>query len=233
MAKRVEVLFGVHRAPGTGDWRQPIGIDDLLGRPAPPSGAEPGLWPGHGAARPDRRPHRVGKSTPMHAIHHQLAALVQPRRDRPLPDRLQEGGREFKQGLRDLQPAPRERSSMIESEREFGISVLQRIDAELLEDPRRRSVSARRRKTSMATATPRARPAPNPAGRRRVPGVLRRGRQGRRSRIFVDRLVHRVELRHPHRTGLAEPGRRVHAGPEHARPDGRADHRSGSDADSH
>ena len=48
-----------------------------------------------------------GKSTLMHALITNLALELQPRRDRPLPDRLQEGGRV--QGLRDARAAARER----------------------------------------------------------------------------------------------------------------------------
>ena len=67
----------------------------------------------------------------------------------------------------------------IESEREFGISVLQRLDAELRAAgrpvPRRRRAGHQR----LPERPGHAPAAPHPADRRRVPGVLRRGGQAR------------------------------------------------------
>ena len=78
----------------------------------------------------------------------------------------------------------------IESEREFGISVLERLDAELrlradrFRDAGVQDVNGYRNVPDTPSA------APHPADRRRVPGVLRRGGQARAGGgLWLDRLV--------------------------------------------
>ena len=159
------------------DARQP----DRDRRPARQGGrdqaAAPDARPRHVAARPDRRPDRLGQVDAAACPDHQPRAELQPRRGRPLPDRLQEGGRV--QGLRHPRPAPRQRRR----DRERARVRHQRPPAARRRDarPRPTGSATRASRTSTATGTPPGTPPlPRmPADRRRVPGVLRRGGQAR------------------------------------------------------
>ena len=116
-----------------------------------------------------------GKSTLLHALITNLALHYSP-------DEVELYLIDFKKGVEFKTYAthelPHARVVAIESEREFGLSVLQRLDAELKERGelfRQHGVQdlAGYRDADGAAA------APHPADRRRVPGVLRRGRQAR------------------------------------------------------
>ncbi len=163
-----------------------------------------------------------GKSTLMHALITNIALHLQPRRDRPLPDRLQEGRRV--QGLRDPRAAARQR----------------RRDRERARVRPERPPAARRRAAPACGRVPRRgraghqrlpeRPglgpaAAHPARRGRVPGVLRRGGQARAGRRPLARPPGPPGpgVRHPRPARLAEPERGLQPGAEHARPDGRPD----------
>ena len=108
-AKRVEVPFEfIARPPSaTGPATAASGIDVPLGKAGATKRQH--LTLGHGTSQHVLIAGRTGsgKSTLMHALITNLALQLQPRRDRPLPDRLQEGGRV--QGLRDPRAAARER----------------------------------------------------------------------------------------------------------------------------
>ena len=117
---------------------------------------------------------------------------------------------------------PHARVVAIESDREFGLSVLQRVDEEL----KRRGDMFRKLGVQDIAGYKRAggtEPMPRSLlHHRRVPGVLRRGRHHRADRLAALR-PHRApgpRLRHPRAARLADARRRLHAGPRHARADG-------------
>ena len=113
----------------------------------------------------------------------------------------------------------------IESEREFGLSVLQRLDAELRlradTVPRGRRAGHQR----LSERTRLAAVAPHPADRGRVPGILHRGGQAGAGRRPLARSPGPTGpgVRHPRPARLAELERRVQPGAEHAGADGRPD----------
>ncbi len=120
---------------------------------------------------------------------------------------------------------PHARVVAIESEREFGLSVLERLDAELRrrgdlfrDDERAGSGRLSRRERPGAAAA-------NLADRRRVPGALRRGRQAGPGGVLVagPAGAARAGLRHSRAAGLADAGRGLQPGAQHARADGGAD----------
>ena len=153
-----------------------------------------------------------GKSTLMHALITNLALNYSP-------DEIDLYLIDFKKGVEFKVYAtyelPHASVVAIESEREFGISVLQRLDAELrLRADRFRDAGVQDLNGYRnAAGTP---PLPrDPADRRRVPGVLRRGRQARPGGRALARPAGPPGpgVRHPRPPRLAEPGRGVHAWP--------------------
>jgi hypothetical protein len=150
-----------------------------------------------------------GKSTMLHP-------------GRVLPRGLQEGRRV--QDLRHARPAARPgrghrersrvRSQRSAPSRPGAQATRQHLPGSGGAGPRRPPPGLRRRAH-----------APHAADHRRVPGVLRRGRQdrpGRRPAAGPSRAAG-PRVRHPRAARLADAGRRVHAGPQHHRADGRAD----------
>ena len=118
-----------------------------------------------------------GKSTLLHALITNGAL-------RYSPDELELYLIDFKKGVEfkvyAAMELPHARVIAVESEREFGLSVLQRLDVELKERGEiYRAARAARTWTAIARPGPRSADAARPADRRRVPGVLRRGRQDR------------------------------------------------------
>ena len=113
----------------------------------------------------------------------------------------------------------------IESEREFGISVLQRLDAEM-------RLRADRFRDAGVQDLNGYRNAP---GTPPLPRILLIVDEFQEFFVEEDKLAQEAallarppgppgpSLRRPRHPRLAEPGRRLHPGPEHARPDGRAD----------
>ena len=111
-----------------------------------------------------------GKSTLLHALITNAALRVQSRRNGTVPDRLQE--RRRVQNLRYARAA-HARVIAIESEREFGLSVMQRLDAEMrLRGERFREMGVQdiAGYRDAGQALPR-----DLVHRRRVSGILRRG----------------------------------------------------------
>ena len=108
-AQRVEVSFAFNAPAAHAFWAKDSrsGIDIALGKAGGHQAPAPDARPRDVAARPDRRADGLGQVDPDARPHHQPRAELQSGRDRPLPDRLQEGGRV--QGLRHAQSAPRER----------------------------------------------------------------------------------------------------------------------------
>ena len=162
-----------------------------------------------------------GKSTLLHVLITNLAL-------RYSPDEVElylvdfKKGVEFKAYARSL--LPHARVIAIESEREFGLSVLQRLDAEL----RTRGDMFRKRGTQDVKAyraiEPDAIAAANPADYRRIPGTVRRGRPDR-ARVGAIARPARASgpgVRNPRAARLADARRGVHAGPQHDRANGRA-----------
>ena len=161
-----------------------------------------------------------GKSTLLHALITNLALHYSP-------DEVEFYLIDFKKGVEFKTYAthalPHARVIAIESEREFGLSVLQRLDAEL----KRRGDLFREHGVQDLDGYPRRRArradAAHPADRRRVPGVLRRGRQARAGRGAAARPPGAAGpgVRHSRPARLADARRRLLAGPQHDRPDGR------------
>ena len=166
-----------------------------------------------------------GKSTLMHALITNLALNYSP-------DEIDLYLIDFKKGVEfkvyATHELPHASVVAIESEREFGISVLERLDAEL------RLRADRFRDAGVQDVN----------GYRNVPGtpplprILLIVDEFQEFFVEEDKLAQEAaplarppgppgpSLRHPHHPRLAEPGRRVHPGPEHAGPDGRADRAS-------
>ncbi len=124
------------------------------------------------AARSDRRQNRVGQ---IHLLH----ALITNAALRYSPDELELYLIDFKKGVEFKVYAtlqlPHARVIAVESEREFGLSVLQRLDGELKQRGdqfRDLGVQDLNGYRQLADQPPLPR---DLAGRRRVPGVLRRG----------------------------------------------------------
>ena len=118
-----------------------------------------------------------GKSTLLHALITNLALHVQPRRGRVLPDRLQEGRRV--QDLRRARAAARPRDRHRERARvrpERAAAARRRAEAPRRPVPR----AGVQDLAGYRDANGRRADAADPADRRRVPGVLRRGRQASR-----------------------------------------------------
>ena len=123
-----------------------------------------------------------GKSTLLHALITNLSLMYSPDRVAELlPDRLQEGGRV--QDLRRRTSCRTRASSPIESDREFGAQRA-RNDWTAILQANGATCSGRHRRATTWQRLPRPprrarmRPMPaHPAGRRRIPRVLRRGRQ--------------------------------------------------------
>ncbi len=133
-----------------------------------------------------------GKSTLLHALIVNLALHYSP-------EQVELYLVDFKKGV-EFKPyaehkLPHARVIAVESEREFGLSVLQCLDAELktrgerYPRRRRRRISASYRKAT--EGDPAGPLATHPPDRGRVPGVLRRGRPASpsESQLLLDRLV--------------------------------------------
>ena len=155
-AKRVEVPFEFISPPRGAYWTldSRSGIDVPLGKAGATKRQHFTL--GHGTSQHvlDRRAHRLGQVDHDARPDHQPRLELQPRRDRPLPDRLQEGRRV--QGLRHLRASPRERRRDRERARirhQRSRTAGRRASPSCRPLPRRRRV-----RTSTAIATPRARP---------------------------------------------------------------------------
>ena len=211
-AKRVEVPFEFIAPPDDAWWTQDsrAGIDVPLGK----SGAtkRQHLELGHGTSQHVLVAGRTGsgKSTLMHAPDRQPRLELQPRRDRPLPDRLQE--RRRVQGLCDPRAAARERRG----DRERARVRAQRLAAagRRAPPPRRPVPRCRRARHQRLSERARHAPAPpDPPGRGRVPGVLRRGGQAGAGGRTVARPPGpaRPGVRRPCSPGLSELERRHRA----------------------
>ena len=162
-----------------------------------------------------------GKSTLLHAMITNAALMYSPKE-------LELYLIDFKKGVEFKTYAayslPHARVIAVESEREFGLSVLQRLDVELKKrgdlyrEAGAQDVASYRRITG--NDLPR-----NPAPGRRVPGVLHRGRQALAGIFAVARPPGppRAGLRRPRHARLADPRRRLLAGPDHDRADGHPD----------
>ena len=128
-----------------------------------------------------------GKSTLLHALVTNLAMWYSP-------DEVEFYLIDFKKGVEFKTYAtttcPHARAIAVESDREFGLSVLQRLDAELT-----RRGDLYRKAGVQDLAAYRKRPTPrchaaNAADHRRIPGILLRRRQaGPGRRLLLDRLV--------------------------------------------
>ena len=110
------------------DLRQPRGDRRAAGPRRRDEPAVPAAGQRHLAARADLRQDGLRQIDAAARPDHQPGAVLQPGRGRILPGGLQEGRRV--QGVCSLN-LPHARVIAIESEREFGMSVLQRLDAEL------------------------------------------------------------------------------------------------------
>ena len=166
-----------------------------------------------------------GKSTLMHALITNLALNYSP-------DEIDLYLIDFKKGVEFKVYAsyelPHASVVAIESEREFGISVLERLDAEL------RLRADRFREAGVQDVS----------GYRNVPGtpplprILLIVDEFQEFFAEEDKLAQEAAsvarppgspgsgVRRPRHPGLAEPGRGLHAGPQHAGPDGRSDRAS-------
>ena len=188
-AKRVEVPFDFIAPTDNALWTKDsrAGIDVPLGK----SGAtkRQHLQLGQGTSQHVLLAGRTGsgKSTLMHALITNLALNYSP-------DEIDLYLIDFKKGVEfkvyATHELPHASVVAIESEREFGLSVLQRLDAELRRAsrpvPRRRRAGHQR----LSQRTRDSPAAPHPADRGRVPGVLRRGGQaGAGGGLVLDRLV--------------------------------------------
>ncbi len=161
-----------------------------------------------------------GKSTLLHVIITNLALWCRP-------DQVEFYLVDFKKGVEFKCYAthrfPHARVVAIESDREFGLSVLQRLDEEL----RRRGELFRNRR--------RAGPRRLQARRRRQPMPRVLLLIDEFQEFFVEEDAHLAaglrpsrphrppgpRLRHPRHPRLPDPRRRLHPGPRHPRPDGR------------
>ncbi len=160
-----------------------------------------------------------GKSTLFHVIITNLALWCSPEQvEFYLVDFKK--GVEFKcYGNRKL---PHAKVVAIESDREFGLSVLQRVDEEL----RRRGDLFRKLGVQDVAGYKRAggnEPMPRSLlDHRRVPGIFHRGgpRFAIRRRAARPHCPAGPRLRHSRAARLANARRRLHAGPRHHRPDG-------------
>ena len=163
-----------------------------------------------------------GKSTLLHVLITNLAL-------RYSPDEIALYLVDFKKGVEFKAYArhalPHARVIAVESEREFGLSVLQHLDGEL----RRRGDLFRKLGVQdlkgYRTAPARGHAPAHPPDRRRVPGTVRRRRPHRPGGGLAagPAGAARPGLRHPRAAGLANPGRGLFARPQHHRPNGGAD----------
>ena len=223
-AKRVEVPFEFISPPAGAYWTRDSrgGIDVPLGKAGATKRQHFTL--GHGTSQHVLIAGRTGsgKSTLMHALITNLALNYSP-------DEIDLYLIDFKKGVEfkvyATHELPHASVVAIESEREFGISVLERLDAEL------RLRADRFRDAGVQDVN----------GYRNTPGTpplprillivdefqefFSRGRQARPGGRPLARPPGPPgpSLRHPHHPRLAEPGRRLHPGPQHPGPDGRAD----------
>ena len=112
-----------------------------------------------------------------------LHALITNGALRYSPDELELYLIDFKKGVEfkvyAAMELPHARVIAVESEREFGLSVLQRLDVELKERGEIYRQLGCQDLAGYREARPEVADAARPADRRRVPGVLRRGRQDR------------------------------------------------------
>ena len=217
-AKRVEVPFEFI-APSPDAWWKldsRAGIDLPLGK----SGAtkRQHLTLGKGTSQHVLVAGRTGsgKSTLLHALIVNIALNYSP-------DEVELYLIDFKKGVEFKVYAtynlPHASVVAIESEREFGISVLQRLDREMGSRADRFRDAGR---PGPQRLPERARDAPLPpdlADRRRVPGVLRRGRQARPGGRAPARPPGpaRPGVRRPRPPGFAVAGRGLRPGPDDAR----------------
>ena len=222
-AGRVEVPFSCIIPPENEWWTTDsrAGIDVPLGRAGAMKLQHLDL--GHGTSQHVLISGKTGsgKSTLLHVLITNLAL-------RYSPDEVELYLVDFKKGVEFKAYAraalPHARVVAIESEREFGLSVLQRLDAEL----RTRGDLFRKRRHAGREGLPRRRargpPAANPADYRRVSGVVRRGRPDRPGvgPAAGPAGAAGPGVRHPRPAGLADARRGLHPGPQHDRPDGRA-----------
>ena len=148
-----------------------------------------------------------GKSTLLHALITNAAL-------RYSPDELELYLIDFKKGVEfkvyAAMELPHARVIAVESEREFGLSVLQRLDVELKERGEIYREVGVPGPGGYREARPEAPDAADPAHRRRVPGVLRRGRQDRAGGHAAAGPPGAPGpcLRHSRHPRLADPGRR-------------------------
>ncbi len=221
-AKRVEVPFEFISPPAGAYWTHDsrAGIDVPLGKAGATKRQHFTL--GHGTSQHVLIAGRTGsgKSTLMHALITNLALNYSP-------DEIDLYLIDFKKGVEFKVYAtyelPHASVVAIESEREFGISVLERLDAELrLRADRFRDAGVQ--DLAGYRNARHAAPAPHSADRRRIPGVLQRGRQARPGSGLLARPPGPPgpSLRNPHHPRLAEPGRGIHSGAQHPGPDGGA-----------
>ena len=162
-----------------------------------------------------------GKSTLLHALITNAALMYSPKE-------LELYLIDFKKGVEFKTYAsyslPHARVIAVESEREFGLSVLQRLDVELkrrgdmYREAGAQDVASFRRITG-------ERPAANPPAGGRVPGVLHRGRQALAGVVAPARPPGPPgsSLRRPRHARLADPRRCLFAGPDDDRADGHPD----------
>ena len=220
-AKRVEVPFEFIAPPRESWWTRDsrAGIDVPLGKAGATKRQH--LTLGQGTSQHVLIAGRTGsgKSTLMHALITNLALNYSP-------DEIDLYLIDFKKGVEFKVYAtyelPHASVVAIESEREFGISVLQRLDAGDAAAGRPVPRCRRARPQRLSQCSRHASPAPDPAGRRRIPGVLRRGRQARPGGRAVARPPGPPGpgLRRSRPAWLADAGRGVHPGPQHPGPDG-------------
>ncbi len=162
-----------------------------------------------------------GKSTLLHVLITNLAM-------RYSPDEVElylvnfKKGVEFKAYARAM--LPHARVVAIESEREFGLSVLQRLDAELRITGRHVPQIGHSGREELSRGRARRPPAAHPADHRRVSRTVRRGRSDRpRLGAAVGPAgASRPRVRHPCVARLADARRGLYAGPQHDRTNGGA-----------
>ena len=165
-----------------------------------------------------------GKSTLLHALITNAAL-------RYSPDEVELYLIDFKKGVEFKVYAalelPHARVIAVESEREFGLSVLQRLDAEMKD---RGDTLPRPRRAGPRTATARPTRAATPCPASCSSSTSSRSsssrttRSRRRSALLLDRLVRQGRAFGIHVIlGSQTPRRGLLAGPEHDRPDGRPD----------
>ena len=183
---------------------------------------------------------KLGKGTSQHALtagktgsgkSTLLHALITNGALRYSPDQLELYLIDFKKGVEfkvyAAMELPHARVIAVESEREFGLSVLQRLDVEL----KGRGEIYRELGCQDLAGYPRgparSTHAENLADRRRIPGVLHRGRQdcSRGHPASGSTGTARSCIRHARHPRLTDPGRAVLAAQSHSGPDGRS-HRS-------